>query len=118
MRREKGSLGQLLASGLCMLAMTALMAAYLDNVEIVEDKMEAAQLARRYILRMETVGYLTPEDERELTKELESLGITEIDFPGTTLSELSYGETIILHITGKIKGEYAFEEKRASTAKN
>ena len=81
-------------------------------------KTEISQLARKYILRMETVGYLTTEDNTSLCQELSAAGVTEINLSGTTQSEVSYGVPITLQISGKLKGEYLFEEKRTSTAKN
>lgn len=111
-------MADLLSAGLCILAMTVVMLSYMDNVSLLHQKAEVGQVARKYILRMETVGYLTPSDRTALQQELTSLGVTEIDLEGTTLHEMSYGSPITLEIGGKLKGEYAFEEKRVSTAKN
>lgn len=111
-------MADLLSAGLCILAMTVVMLSYMDNVSLLHQKAEVGQVARKYILRMETVGYLTPSDRTALQQELTSLGVTEIDLEGTTLYEMSYGSPITLEIGGKLKGEYAFEEKRVSTAKN
>lgn len=118
MKKDKGSIGELMTSGLCILAMTFVMITYMDYVGMVEDKMEVGQLARKYILRMETVGGLEQEDKENLMLELSALGVTEVDFAGTTMGEAGYGEVIELHIHGKLKGEYEFEEYRCSTAKN
>lgn len=117
MKKEKGNVGDMLAVCICMLAMTALMAAYLGNVGLVFQKAAVAQLARKYILRMETVGELTAADRTALLQELDGLGATEITLDGTT-GRVSYGEPIELRIQGKLKEEYKFEEKRVSTAKN
>lgn len=111
-------MADLLSAGLCILGMTVVMLSYMDNVSLIHQKTEVSQVARKYILRMETVGYLTASDETALQQELTSLGVTEIDLEGTTLHEMSYGSPITLEISGKLKGEYAFEEKRVSTAKN
>lgn len=111
-------MADLLSAGLCILGMTVVMLSYMDNVSLIHQKTEVGQVARKYILRMETVGYLTASDETALQQELTSLGVTEIDLEGTTLHEMSYGSPITLEISGKLKGEYAFEEKRVSTAKN
>lgn len=118
MKKEKGNIGELMTSGLCLLAMTFVMVTYMDCVGMIEDKMEVGQLARKYILRMEAVGGLKPEEQENLIMELEALGVTEADLSGTTLGCTGYGEEIELHIRGKLKGEYEFEEYRYSTAKN
>jgi uncharacterized Rossmann fold enzyme len=100
-----------------MLAMTTLMLAYMGNVELVFKKAAVGQLARKYILRMETVGGLTDADRTALLQELEELGATEVTLEGTSV-RAAYGEPIELRIQGKLKEEYEFSEKRVSTAKN
>lgn len=118
MRKQTGSVADLMTAGICMLAMTVIMLSYMESVSLIHQKAEVSQYARKYILRMETVGYLTTDDRTMLCQELESLGVTEIDLTGTTVSEVPYGTYITLHMKGKLKGAYAFEEKRVSTAKN
>lgn len=116
--REQGNVGNIMITGLCMLAMTVVMLSYMDNVQLVQQKTEINQLARKYILRMETVGYLTPEDRSMLTQELQSVGVTEITYEGTTEHAVGYGQMIALQIKGKVKGQYDVAEQRVSTAKN
>lgn len=118
MNRRKGNVGDLLTTGICVLAMVTVMLACFECVELLNRKAEVSQLARKYILRMETVGCLLQEDCTVLTMELEALGVTDIDYGGTTINAVSYGHPIALEIRGKLKGEYAFAEKRVSTAKN
>lgn len=118
MKRQKGNVGSLLAAGFCILAMTVVMLSYMESVSLIQQKTEVSQLARKYILRMETMGYLTNEDSTLLCQELSAVGVTEINLSGTTRSEVSYGVPVTLQISGKLKGEYLFEEKRTSTAKN
>lgn len=118
MKKREGNVGDLLITGICILAMTVVMLAYMDSVELIQQKSQVGQLARKYILRMETVGYLTEEDRTALSQALTDLGVTEIDYADTTLSPVSFGEPITLRLQGKLKGVHAFEEHRASTAKN
>lgn len=117
MKKEKGNIGDMMAACLCMLAMTVLMLAYMDNVSLVFQKAAVGQLARKYILRMETVGELTEADRIMLLQELDDLGATEITLEGTS-GHAEYGEPVELRIRGKLEEEYEFEEKRVSTAKN
>jgi len=117
MKREKGNIGDMLASCICMLAMTTLLLAYMGNVGLIFQKAAVGQLARKYILRMETVGELTAADRTALLQELEDLGATEITLDGTS-GRVSYGKPIELMIRGKLEGNYEFEEKRVSTSKN
>lgn len=118
MQKREGNVGDLMITGICLLAMTVIMLAYMDSVELIQEKAEVGQLARKYILRMETVGYLTAEDRTALTQALTDMGVTEIDYTGTTMGQVTYGAPIVLKIQGNLKGEYRFEEHRASTAKN
>ncbi len=118
MKKEKGNIGNLLATGLCILAMTVVTMVYMEKVSLIYAKWEVVQLARKYILCMETCGYLMPEDETGLTDELEELGISDINLGGSTVRQVGYGEEIVLEIRGKIEGEYDFWEKRVSTAKH
>lgn len=117
MKKEKGNIGDLMAACICMLLMTVLLVAYMDSVRLIDEKTEINQIARQYILRMETVGMLTESDRLLLSKELEEAGASEVSLEGTTLERVGYGEEIVLKIKGKLRGVYGFEEKRISTAK-
>lgn len=118
MTKEKGNIGDLLATGFCILAMTAIMFIYMDNVSLIGQKMEVSQIARKYILRMETVGLLTDEDRAELCAELAAAGVTKLRLDGTTFAQVGYGEPVVLQMQGNLKEDYAFTEKRVSTAKH
>ena len=84
-KKEAGNVGEILTIGLCILALTALMISYMENVQLIAKKAEVGQLARCYLLKMETVGYLAAQDQTQLTAELENLGMTGIDYEGSTL---------------------------------
>jgi len=105
-------------TGILVLAMTAVMLAFLDDVRLVRQQSEVTQIARKYILRMETEGGLSGEDRTSLTNELGELGMTEINLSGTTFDSASYGDMIVLQIQGKLEGKYDIAEKRVSTAKH
>ena len=117
-RRASGNVGSMMATGLCLLAMTVVMLVFMDDVQLIQQKADVSQLARKYILRMETVGCLTAEDKAVLTAELLAAGVTEITYEGTTELTVGYGEPICLQIGGKLRGQHDFTEKRVSTAKN
>lgn len=78
----------ILSSGICILAMTVVMLGYMESVSLVNQKAAVGQLARKYILRMETVGYLTERDYTLLCQELETIGVSETDLTGTTRMRL------------------------------
>lgn len=104
-------------TGIFVLAMTVTMLAFLDDIRLIRQQSEVTQIAREYILRMETEGSLTAEDRAGLVYELGAQGVTEIDLSGTTLSPVAYGDRIVLLIQGKLEGKYDITEKRVSTAK-
>lgn len=108
----------MMAAGLCMLAMTVVMLSYMGNVGLIQQREQVSQIARKYILKMETQGELTDADRTALTLELEQAGVTELQLEGTTMDPVGYGETVVLIIRGKLGDEHAFEEKKVSTAKH
>lgn len=118
MKKQRGSIGDFLSTGLCLLAMTAVMVVYLGCAGLIQTKTQISQIARKYILRMETMGMLTDEDRSALFGELEAAGVTQIQLEGTTLWQVSYGEPIQLQIQGRMGDRYDFTEKRVSTAKH
>lgn len=118
MRKEAGTVANIMATGIFILAMTIVMMAFMDDMLLIQQKMEVNQIVRKYLLRMETVGYLEGTDREEMVRELEERGAAEIDLGATTLSPVEYGDRIVLEIRGKLGGQYAFWEMRTSTAKH
>lgn len=121
--------------GITILAMSIVITVYFNCTELLMKKLEVSQLSRRYILKMETEGYLMELEKQNLLEELRDLGVQNIDLNGTTTQPVAYGETITLKIRGTILGKsvkdkegmwngrflwrsYPVEEVRVSTAKN
>lgn len=117
-KKEPGNVGEILAMGLCVLALTTVMISYMENVRLISKKAEVGQMARCYLLKMETVGCLTDSDQTQLTGELEQLGISDISYEGSSLTPVGYGNDVILQIHGRLGDTYEIYEKRVSTAKN
>lgn len=116
-----------------IIAITVIMIGYMNSLQLVSQKQEISQLTRKYVLRMETVGYLTYADRAALLNSLTNLGCSNITLTGTTLSKVGYGQEITLSVKGKVKGKkksgglidavfqtqtYNFKEIRTSTAKH
>lgn len=118
LKKQEGNVVELIATGLCILAMCAIMMYFFEYMDVIGQKNEAVGLARKYILRMETVGCLVENDRQSLIRELEEIGIEEIALDGTTFRPVTYGQPVALMIKGKLKGGYFFEERKMSTAKN
>ena len=66
----------------------------------ISDKWGMRQVAREYMLIMETEGYLKPADQAALKAELENYGLYNISFSRSTTSEVNYGDRIYLCISG------------------
>lgn len=68
------------------------------------DKKETVDItAREYILKMETKGYLEPDDEQSLLDKLNHIGMKNVSLNGTTMMEVPYGDTIVLQIQGVLQ---------------
>ncbi|MBQ8822991.1 MAG: hypothetical protein IJZ82_10135 [Lachnospiraceae bacterium] len=134
LRKSKGSLLDFMTVCISLLAMVLVVMVYLNLSELMLTKLEVSQVTRKYILRMETKGYLDEGDKSALLSELASLGMREIELGGSTLSPVGYGENICLSVKGMVTGrvlnsedswlngfvqrEFMVEENRMSTAKN
>ncbi len=116
--RDKGNVADIMVTGIFVLAMTVVMLSFLENIKLIQQKAEVDQLARRYILRMETVGGLLATDKELLEAELKACGVASVDLSGTTMGEAGYGARIELRIRGLLGGKYEIEETRVSTAKH
>lgn len=118
MTKQKGMISDLMTTGLCVIAMAFIVLTFFNLTGQILQKQEMGQLARKYILRMETVGFLTKEDEAALESELRELEVTEVNLSESTSSAAAYGNPIVLKIRGRLKGGTYVEEKRVSTSKN
>ena len=118
MRKENGTVGKLLSATLCMLAIAVLLTNYMDCIRMIQQKMQVSQIARKYILQMETTGGLDAETEALLRNELEAVGVSELQIEGTSMGQVTYGGEITLQLRGELEDGYGFTEKRVSTAKH
>lgn len=63
------------------------------------------RMGRKYMLHMETDGYLTAENKNELIRGLESIGVRNISLAGTTMQSVEYGSEINLMISCDVEIE-------------
>ena len=100
-KKEAGSIIEnMLVALVGMVLTTAFLVIIFGAFASISDKWRMNQVAREYMLLMETEGYLTEEDKTELIKELEECGLYNISLSGTTVSEVGYGNRIYLKING------------------
>lgn len=114
---NRGNIGDIMLTGIMMIAMVSVMVCFIDCVSLVQTKSSVSQIARKYLLIAETEGCITDSGRTELMAELETAGLSEIDLGGTTFSCAGFGNTVTVSIKGKISGTYEISEIRRSTAK-
>lgn len=134
-RRSRGSAADVLTVCIYVIVLTLVMTAYMESASLLNHKLQIGQIARKYILRMETVGYLRESDQAEILAELREAGAENVDLSGSTVQWVGFGSPVYLVIKGQIPareimisgdllqavigiGQFDFEEKRVSTAKN
>ena len=71
-----------------------------------EQKEAVNSVVREYLLKMETVGYLSQTDRNSLKQELNKYNVKNISFSGTTVTPVENGEKVCLKITGVMKVKY------------
>lgn len=133
-RKESGSsaVAKFLPLLIVIIVVAMITVQYAGYTKVLGKKDEISLTMRKYIIRMETNGYLTSEDKKAMTKELQDIGMTSLDFTGTTINEVKYGEIVYLKLKGELevksynilallKGEWntvtiAVNETRSSTS--
>lgn len=68
----------------------------IDTTKIMDTKNQIYAVTDTYVQLMMSEGYLTDQDKTSLTDALADLGVTDIDFTGSTLSEVDYGQRVVL----------------------
>lgn len=88
-----------------ILAVSVILTAYIYLVQVISCKEDIRQIARGYLLEMETTGYLTPAGRTSLLQELSDKGLENIDLSGTTQTEVGYGSDIVLSVQGSLSAK-------------
>lgn len=100
-KKEQGSvIENMLVALIGIVMVTAFLVIIFGAFSGISDKWAIRQCAREYLLIMETEGYLKPSDQAALQRELESYGLYNISFSGTTTRQVGYGDRIYLSIEG------------------
>ena len=126
MKKRKGSVVDILPSMIMVIAAVILITVFFGLY----------QISRKYMLTMETMGYLDAASRTSLMQDLSDLQVTDIDLTGSTMTDAGYGNAVYLQITCKLPIEqlnmdgndmlrFFFEDgtipirvRRMSTAKN
>ena len=110
-KKDSGAMiGHMLPIVLTAIAMAAIAVIFSSWMMNLDRKNNIDVIARKYMLKMETVGGLTPDDRDSLKQELidagmqtEGLTIEASDKTGSPATDPGYGAQITLKITGKLK---------------
>ena len=73
--------------------------------QVLRTREEMNQIARAYLLEMETLGYLPDDRVLRLQDKLEDCGLSDNSFSGTTLAAVNYGDSIQLSVSGNLKAD-------------
>lgn len=102
MKKRKGAIEEMFSLFFGILISVVIVVLFLYTVNVVSIDADINRIGRKYLLEMETQGYLTASARTELEQQLRDMGATEIDFTGTTMSEPGYGNPIYLEVTVRI----------------
>ncbi len=99
-RKDEGFLYRVLPVllSLCVVAVLVVLSA--GFFAAIRQRDQIDQLAREYLLMMETEGYLSALGQQQLTASLEEAGLCDISLSGTTVTQVGYGEQIVVSISG------------------
>jgi hypothetical protein len=102
MKRDQGNLMNLFPPLLTIVALAVMLVFFTGWMANLSARDHVYQLSRRYILQMETEGFLNSTLESSLRADLADAGMSNISLSGTTTSEVEYGNVIFLRITGDL----------------
>lgn len=102
-KKDDGSFMSMASIIMTILFVGLLLIAFTSWMSNINRKTELDSIARKYMLAMETTGYLTNSQEQAMTIELEEAGLNNVIYTGSTMVKQSYGSEITLSITGDMK---------------
>lgn len=133
-RKDQGNVMHLIPAICCCVVVALMIVVFSSWMANIDKKNNIDLVARKYILRMETKGYLDNADQSSLQTELNGEGCSGVDLAGSTIAKVDYGDEIVLNITGQMKiynyrvldifaistgtGDIPFTLNRTSTAKH
>jgi hypothetical protein len=133
LKKRRSGVGNMLSCMLGILLLFMVVYLGLDMYARMNLAIKKSRIERKYILYMETYGYLTAEKQSGLTKELSDMGVVNISYAGTTMTPAAYGQEVVLSVSGEIhldaiagiqgfsfirEGGEGFRIYQKSTAKN
>lgn len=101
-RKDMGTLDQFLPAIVVIVLLAVLWTGSMVTASNIDRSNAIHQVARTYLLQMETDGYLTETNKVQMLSDLAKLDMVGIDLSGTTVTDVGYGNQIRLVIKGKV----------------
>lgn len=101
-KKDKGMLEHFLPALVTIVLMAVLWTASMIQASNLDRSAQIQQVARIYMLRMESDGYLAEANKNLLLADLQALDMSEINLTGTSFSDVGYGNEVHLVIAGKV----------------
>lgn len=101
-KKDKGMLDQFLPAIVVIVLLAVLWTGSMITASNINRSNDIQQVARTYLLQMETDGYLTEENTGLLLNDLAALDMINIDLTGTSFTDVGYGNQVRLVIRGKV----------------
>ena len=101
-QKDKGMLEHFLPALVTIVFMGILWFGSMVTASNIDKSSALNQITRKYMLRMEADGYLTQENRMSMVSELQTLGVEGVDLTGTSLTDVGYGNQVILKVRGNL----------------
>ncbi|MBE5936526.1 MAG: hypothetical protein E7265_00675 [Lachnospiraceae bacterium] len=99
--RKEGSIFKMFPILLGISAITVLALMFFGFMKDMDVREQASFVAREYMLKMESIGYLDNYNCNMLINDLQEIGVENINLTGSTIQDVGYGNEIVLVINAK-----------------
>lgn len=83
---------------LSLLACFIVMLSSINFIGAIDKHLEIHRVARNYMLKIESHGYLSQDNATKLQENLENMGLSNINLSGTTMNKVNNGDDIQLDV--------------------
>ena len=101
-QKDKGMLEHFLPALVIIVFMGMLWIGSMVTASNIDKSSALNQVARKYMLRMETDGYLTEDNRAAMVTEFQELGVEGVTLTGTDLTDVGYGNEVCLNVKGTL----------------
>lgn len=98
LKKESGDMADVFAAGLVIIAATFLVLVFIGFSKSVQMRMHLDNVAKKYLYQMESIGYMTAENESNMIEDFKDYGATVQINDATTMQRVKYGDTVTLDI--------------------